>query len=358
MMTSEDRSRSRFDLVTAGHHFLLSALPLRHPETTVALEMFVERANRSQLADAEKDAVLLRVLCVVDRQTGGRLPTLVDQYLCETHEEAECVARFAACVRRVLSSGAIHDPRIRQAVAIIDRRHTNPRLSLRAVAEDIGVAVSTLAKQFKTGTGQTFTEYLRGRRLDRSADLLIATNMTVKETWAAVGYNHASNFDHDFKRRFDMSPREYRARAVRGAHAPHAAADGRAIAAAPRRRIDEKHRVLVVDDDDGTQATLGRFLRLQGYDVSLASGAAEALQIIDEVRLDAMLIDYRLPDMDGVAVLRALRRRQPELPRAALFTADWDVYDREAEISRLHAIIASKICDLDDIDTLVAYLVN
>jgi AraC-like DNA-binding protein/CheY-like chemotaxis protein len=224
------------------------------------------------------------------------------------------------------------------------------------VALEIGVDAAVLASQFKAETGLAFTDCLRRRRLDRSADLLITTNMTVKEVWAAVGYNYASNFGRDFRRHFKRSPREYRARAVRGSHDPRPAVDN-GDSAAPRR-LAARPRVLVVDDDASTQAIVGNFLRLQGYDVSVASAAAEALHLIDQSPPDALLIDYHLPDLDGVATLRSLRQRHPESPRAALFTADWDIYNLEAEIACLRVIVASKLCDLDDIDRLVTYLVN
>jgi AraC-like DNA-binding protein len=218
-MCSEERSRERLELVTAGHHFLLDAFPLRHPNTTAALDSFVERAKRTPLSELEMDAVLLRILCAIDRRSGDGLPTLVDQYLAEPHP-ADCVTRFAACVRRRLRSRGIGDPRIQQVVAIIDERYVDSRLALRTVALEVGVDAAVLASLFKAETGLTCIECLRRRRLDRGADLLITTNMTVKEVWAAVGYNHASNFGRDFRRRFESSPREYRARAVRGAHDP------------------------------------------------------------------------------------------------------------------------------------------
>src|SRR5262245_10529152 len=239
MTTVVDSSAARFDLVTAGHHFLVRALPLRHPETELALEVFVDEADRSPLLAPERDAILLRCLSVVDRHTGGRLPTLVEQYLAGDHEPRNCVARFSACIRHVLRYRGVSDPRIQQAVAIIDARYGDSNLTQQEVALAIGSSPTTFCVQFKREMGQRFTEFIRDHRLDRAATLLTTTNKTVKEVWAAVGYNHASNFDHDFRKRFGMSPRQYRARAIRPV-AEDAGVRGavNAWAFVPRRTVD------------------------------------------------------------------------------------------------------------------------
>ena len=102
------------------------------------------------------------------------------------------------------------DRLIEEAVSRIEHRFTDARLKQHVVAAELGVSASSLSVRFKRASGVTFSEYLRTTRLARAASLLAETALSVKEVWASVGYNDFSNFDHDFKRCFSVTPREYR----------------------------------------------------------------------------------------------------------------------------------------------------
>ena len=67
-------------------------------------------------------------------------------------------------------------------------------------------------------------------------------------------------------------------------------------------------RILVVDDEDTIREVLGLCLRkLAGWQVLTASSGQEALMIAQTAQPDAILLDLRMPDMDGIAVLYKLR---------------------------------------------------
>lgn len=66
--------------------------------------------------------------------------------------------------------------------------------------------------------------------------------------------------------------------------------------------------VLIVEDDEETRAELARNLRLSGYGVVEAGDAGEALRRWEARRPDLILLDLGLPDRDGLAVVRAVRR--------------------------------------------------
>ncbi|HYP87837.1 MAG TPA: response regulator transcription factor [Polyangiaceae bacterium] len=74
-----------------------------------------------------------------------------------------------------------------------------------------------------------------------------------------------------------------------------------------------KEHVLVVEDDAVMRRVLLVTLRGHGYDASAAANAREALQHVEKRAPDAMILDLGLPDMDGVEVATAVRRRH-ELP--------------------------------------------
>ena len=71
--------------------------------------------------------------------------------------------------------------------------------------------------------------------------------------------------------------------------------------------------VLVVDDERNIRALVARVLGQDQVEVHGAATGKEGLQMSDEVSPDLVLLDLRLPDMDGMDVLRALRTRYPEV---------------------------------------------
>jgi two-component system KDP operon response regulator KdpE len=66
--------------------------------------------------------------------------------------------------------------------------------------------------------------------------------------------------------------------------------------------------VLVVEDDDETRRTLVRHLTARGYRVEEASDGGSALRQWDRHRADVVLLDLGLPDMDGLEIVKRIRR--------------------------------------------------
>ncbi len=71
-------------------------------------------------------------------------------------------------------------------------------------------------------------------------------------------------------------------------------------------------RILVVDDDADLRQSVADRLGALGYQVSVAGSGAEALRLVREDPPAVVLLDLVLPGMDGLAVLEALRREEPE----------------------------------------------
>jgi two-component system, OmpR family, KDP operon response regulator KdpE len=67
-------------------------------------------------------------------------------------------------------------------------------------------------------------------------------------------------------------------------------------------------RILVVEDDDATRTALRRDLAARGFEVDEAADGTAALQRWDARRPDLVLLDLGLPDLDGIRVLRRIRR--------------------------------------------------
>lgn len=79
-------------------------------------------------------------------------------------------------------------------------------------------------------------------------------------------------------------------------------------------------RVLVVDDDDLGRRTLAEILTLEGFDVVEAEGGRTAIEALGLSTFDVVLLDLKMPDVDGVAVLEAASRLAPD-SQVIVFTA-------------------------------------
>ena len=70
-------------------------------------------------------------------------------------------------------------------------------------------------------------------------------------------------------------------------------------------------RLLIVDDDDATRETFARILTLEGYEVRTATKAESGLREIESGYPDAVILDLRMPFINGLGLLYRLRAVQP-----------------------------------------------
>lgn len=66
-------------------------------------------------------------------------------------------------------------------------------------------------------------------------------------------------------------------------------------------------RIMVVDDEEKLLESLGRILTNEGYEVKLVSSGEKALSLLVEFMPDVILLDVRMPEMDGLEVCRRIR---------------------------------------------------
>lgn len=76
-----------------------------------------------------------------------------------------------------------------------------------------------------------------------------------------------------------------------------------------------RYRILIVDDEDNVRRMLTTAFSLQGHETHCASNGEEALQQFADVPPDVVLMDIRMPEMNGLDALKAMRARQPRIPR-------------------------------------------
>ncbi len=75
--------------------------------------------------------------------------------------------------------------------------------------------------------------------------------------------------------------------------------------------MDKKPRILVVDDDETIRTTMKVILQDEGYTVDLAATGKEAIQKTQENAYNLALLDIRLPDIEGVELLKLLKDNVP-----------------------------------------------
>jgi two-component system response regulator MprA len=89
-------------------------------------------------------------------------------------------------------------------------------------------------------------------------------------------------------------------------------------------------RILVVDDERAVRESLRRALELEGYEIELAEGGTEALEVLgSEPEPDAVILDVLMPGVDGLEVCKRLRRGGNQLP-ILMLTARAEVENRVA----------------------------
>ncbi len=74
------------------------------------------------------------------------------------------------------------------------------------------------------------------------------------------------------------------------------------------------HSVLVVDDEQSVRDSLRMILEYEGYRVTTRENGPTALQWLEEHTPDAVLLDIKMPGMDGMEVLENITRKKPEIP--------------------------------------------
>lgn len=341
-MPSSSSNPNRFQLVTGAYGFVLTALPLRHPESRLALHAFEREIQEARLPECEIDAILLKVLRILMPHTRGRLPTLVDRYLTARDGKAPPRQAFTHCIQETLSFIGIGDRDTQRIIESIDDHFCTASFSILGVATEIGMPPKAVAARLRTQTGRTFAEHVRFRRLSRAAEMLAKEGGRVKEIWVRVGYNDASNFVHDFKAYFGVPPREYRQLWIE-----RQAATVTDSPTQSSRTCTVDDEILIVDDDLASAQSLRVLLRNCGYEAGCVATGREALELVSTApAIRGIVLDYFLPDMNGVTWLEALNGRPlKHRPSVIVFSAALELAEDVGRLARLGAAYVSKLSD-------------
>jgi DNA-binding NtrC family response regulator len=72
-------------------------------------------------------------------------------------------------------------------------------------------------------------------------------------------------------------------------------------------------KVLLVDDEEEFTETLAERMRTRGMEVSTTNSGADALQLVDAEDYDVVVLDLKMPGIDGLEALKRIKRRRPDI---------------------------------------------
>jgi two-component system, response regulator YesN len=107
----------------------------------------------------------------------------------------------------------MNDRRVATVIGVMHESLVD-HLSVRILSKRVNLSPTRLRQLFRKETGQSPMQYLRGLRMQHAEHILRSTFLSVKEIAFASGINDVSGFVRDFKKRYGLTPTEFRARSA------------------------------------------------------------------------------------------------------------------------------------------------
>ena len=108
-------------------------------------------------------------------------------------------------------------PWSRSEARVLDAAHGGQAANVAEMARNAGLGQSRFHELFRATTGQSPKQSQLARLFDEAADQLVTTALPISEIAYAIGYQNASSFNRQFRRRFGLTPSEFRAASRGGA---------------------------------------------------------------------------------------------------------------------------------------------
>jgi DNA-binding NtrC family response regulator len=116
--------------------------------------------------------------------------------------------------------------------------------------------------------------------------------------------------------------------------------------------MEDRTRVLVVDDDRRMVKTVSDILTVKGHEALQAYTGGEAIAIVRSGRLDCVLMDIRMPGMDGIEALKTIKTISPGLPVVLMSAYATEAQAEEARQSGAYAVLNKPL----DVQAVLSFL--
>ena len=183
------------------------------------------RKLKSDMRTSHIPVILLTARTLVDSIIEG-FETGADEYLTKPFNERVLLTRVNNLlqnrkrIREQISKEIILNPQeislnsqdeifLSQLVSYIETHIEEPELNIAQMASHMAMSHSNLYKKVKALTGMTVIGFVKDFRLKRAAQLLAQNQLNITEIAYLVGYSERRYFSDDFKKKFNLSPREY-----------------------------------------------------------------------------------------------------------------------------------------------------
>jgi AraC family transcriptional regulator of arabinose operon len=93
---------------------------------------------------------------------------------------------------------------------VLESLQDDPATSVQELATLVNLSSSRLGHLFRVQVGTDLDSFLRDARLEKAAELLQQTELSIKEIAGRVGYHHPSSFDRGFQHKFGVPPANFR----------------------------------------------------------------------------------------------------------------------------------------------------
>ena len=101
------------------------------------------------------------------------------------------------------------DGRVQRILQFVENNYQR-KLSLEEIGRLVKMSPTSVCRYFKRHTHQNLWEYLNSYRINRAAQIIAESNLTISQIGNSCGFSNISNFNHAFRERVGTTPGEYR----------------------------------------------------------------------------------------------------------------------------------------------------
>ena len=116
--------------------------------------------------------------------------------------------------------------------------------------------------------------------------------------------------------------------------------------------MNDNFKIMLIDDEPAQIKSLSAFLKRRSFTVLSASSGPEGLAFLENGNIDLVLTDFRMPEMNGLQILRAVKQINPEIP-VIVITAFSDTSDAVKVMKEGAFDYLSKPVNLDELELLI-----